>query len=115
MLKIETRNGITSLEFNGNVNDAIADVGVIIRSVWQEFDNDDKDAADFFKFSITDMVSDGVPFITEEELLKKASENVDVIARALKDVDKEDRKKIMDGMPDELLAEVISEVMKDAD
>lgn len=112
MLKVKTKSGVTEMVINGSVQEILADIGVIVRSVWQEYDGEDRE---YFKHAVKEMVNEGLIFVSDEEVVEEAMNHVPGIVRELRKLDKDNRKKIMDKMPDYLLAEVISEVMKDVD
>ena len=112
MIDIKTKKGNVEMSMSGDINELIADIGVIIRSVWQEFDGEDRE---YLEHTLKKMLEDEAVFISDEELIDFAMDNISEIVERLNELDKDSRKHIMDAMPDKLLAEVISEVMKDVD
>lgn len=112
MIDIKTKKGNVEMSMSGDINEIIADIGVIIRSVWQEYDGEDRE---YFEHTLKKMLEDEAVFISDEELVDFAMDNVSEIVEILNELDKDSRKNIMDAMSDKLLAEVISEVMKDVD
>lgn len=111
MLKAESRCGDTKVDFAGDVVVAVADTLTIIRSLWESFE-DEKDR-EFFEHGIKTSMED--TFAPIEELHARAMRNIPGIVKMLANKSADERKEFMDNMPEDMLAEVMAEVMKNAD
>ena len=112
MIDIKTKKGDVKMSISGDTNELLADIGVIIRSVWLGINGEDRE---YFEYALKRMLEDEAVFISDEELVDFYMDNITEIVEKLNELDKDARKHVMDAMPDKLLAEVISEVMKDVD
>lgn len=86
MIKFEhdEKKGTQHFEFVGTGRDAVAECALMIRLIWESYKENDDGSADTFKQVCQQMVADGVPFMSEEEMDAKVDEAREELVKNIK-------------------------------
>ena len=74
MIKAKVKNGTTEIEISGKLGDITSDVCAIARSAWLSISKSDEKAGKHFEEMFTEILNDGMIFITDEELDERMAE-----------------------------------------
>lgn len=68
MIKAKVNSGKTEIEIGGKFSDIVSEVCALVRSAWLSISKSDKEAGEHFEELFTEILNDGMIFITDEEL-----------------------------------------------
>ena len=105
MIKFETDNGNgTQLTVSGSLKDITAEACLFVRTVWEGFNEKDRDAGDIFKELVTKAFAEGVIFASDDEM--------DAILKKAEAETKEKKKEVADELK-QVLRDALKELLED--
>ncbi len=74
MIKFEHSDSVTSLEINGSGKELVAEIVLEIKVIYESIREQSVQGAEMFKQLISKAITEGLPFMDDDEIDKKAEE-----------------------------------------